>query len=242
MFLPQGNHDTCHVNGFSVALLTEHMTFKVLLSPGWSLCIYSCSSLYVGLQKRDLISLGRGKWNWETDLCVHCMRTTVIKGLSWLLCVGSSLRVLCSFRRPIGKKTYFCMEPWSAVPACCAACEPHAAVSVWSSSVLGCCGDCQEFHGLFLTSEPMLWPLPEEWAWCWFGPYLSCCGLSLTKKPSGSMRADSGKGPCQPLRITLLLSLCTEASPCVKMDNVHNSPQPSESVSLAVTMPHWACP
>ena len=66
--------------------------------------------------------------------------------------------------------------------------------------------------------------------------------LQRNLKSSGSMRADSGKGPCQLLRITLLLSLCTEASPCVEMDNIHNSAQPSESVSLAVTVPRWACP
>lgn len=53
----------------------------------------------------------------------------------------------------------------------------------------------------------------------------------------GSMRADNGEGPS-----SLLLSLFTQAFLCVEMDNVHSSPQPSDSVSLAVTMPHMACP
>lgn len=161
------------------------------------------------------------------------MRTSVIKGLSWLPCVGSGLGVLCSFRCPVGKKRCFCMEQWTAVPACCAACEPHAAVSgtAWN---LGCfslvckfCDPCQRSQpGADLVRIFLAMALV----------------LQRNLESPGSTRADSGKGLCQPLQITLLLSLCMEASFCVEKDYVHNSPQPSESVSLTVTMPHFACP
>lgn len=144
-----------------------------------------------GIAEEGSKNLGQGQTELRNWLCVHCMRTAVIKGLSWLLYVGSSLTVLCSFRCPAGKKRYFCGEQWSAVSACCAAREPHTAVSVWSWSILGCCRDCLEFHGLFFTSLQMLWPLPEEATWCWFGPCLSCYGLSLKKKP-GVLRIHEG--------------------------------------------------
>lgn len=164
---------------------------------------------------------------------MHCVRTTVIKGLSWLPCVGSSLEVLCSFRCLVGKKRCFCMEQWSAVPACCAACEPHAAVSgtAWS---LDCSSLVRKFCDPCQRSQP--------------GADLVRICLAMASvlqrnlESPGSVRADSGKGPCQPLQITLLLSLSMEASSCVEKDHVHSSPQPSESVSLAVTMPYLACP
>lgn len=165
MALPQGDCDACHVR-FSVAL-TEHMTFKVLLSPGWSLCVYSCSSLHRGLlPKRALIPSGRGKLNWEPDLPVHCERTMVIKGLSLLLSVGSSLRVLC----PVGKRRCFCTEQLLL----------SLLVVLLFQTGAGQCS--KEFHELFPTNTQWLEALSEESAWSWFGPYLSCCGLSLTKK------------------------------------------------------------
>lgn len=184
MALPQGNCDTCHVR-FSVAL-TEHMTFKVLLSPGWSLCIYSCSSLHRELlPKRVLIPSGRGKWNWEPDLPVHCERTMVIKRFP-----GCSV--------------------WEAVWESCALLERGDAFT-WSRRGLSLlvvllfqsgAGQCsKEFHELFFTNAQMLEALSEESAWRWFGPYLSCCGFSLTQKlgvwhPRGQIPTPTRSYPC----------------------------------------------
>lgn len=197
------------------------MTFKGLLSPGWSLCIYSCSSLHRRLlPKRALILSGRGKWNWEPDLPVHCERTMVIKGFPG-----------CSVWETV-------WESWALLERG----DALAGAEECCPCLLCCC------FSLELVSAPRN-PMScsslthRRWKPCQRSqPGVDlihiCHAVALVLQRNleslASMRADNGEEPS-----SLLLSLCTQVFPCIEMDDALYSPQPSDSVSLAVTMPLW---
>lgn len=148
---------------------------------------------------------------------------------------GSSLRVFCSFRFSIRKemlshRAVKCLLVQLVNPMLLfqngAGLSWGAAGTAWnfvscSSLVHKCCDHFQRSQlDAYLVHISLAMALV----------------LQGNVESSGFMRAGSEKGLCQPIQITPRLFFHTKASPCVQMDKVHNSSQPSK----CQTMPHLA--